>query len=134
MLLVDGRTDQLAFNRVQLGQLMQRDPSMVAPLWIIDPQAGTTSPHGQIAVYGRATTAGEQVFWQVSRADVKGEKTAPLASGHVDAAGAGPAQGQFRFTVNLPPGKYVVRVFSSDPGPGDASAAAWDSKDVTVEP
>jgi hypothetical protein len=134
MLLVDGRTDQLAFNRVQLGQLMQRDPSMVAPMWIIDPQAGTTSAHGQLAVYGRTTTPGEQVFWQVSRAEVKGEKAAPLASGHVDAAGAGPTQGQFRFSVNLPAGKYVLRVFPSDPGTGDTAASAWDSKDVTVGP
>jgi hypothetical protein len=133
MLLVDGRTDQLAFNRVQLGQLMQRDPSMVAPMWIIDPQAGTTSPHGQLAVYGRTTNPGAQVFWQVSRADVKADKTA-LASGHVDSAATGPNQGQFRFAVNLPAGKYILRVFPSDPGMGDATAAAWDAKEVTVTP
>lgn len=134
MLLVDGRTDQLAFNRVQLGQLMQRDPSMVAPMWIIDPQAGTTSHAGQLAVYGRTTSPGTQVFWQVSRADVKGEKSSPVASGRTDSAGPGPNVGQFHFSVNLPAGKYVLRVFSSDPGTGDAAAAAWDSKDVTVAP
>ncbi|WP_422933159.1 GerMN domain-containing protein [Sinomonas sp. P47F7] len=135
MLLVDGRTDQLAFNRVKLGQLMQRDPAMVAPMWIIDPQAGLESAHGQLAVYGRSTSPGADVYWQVSRADVKTDKGTPYLSGHVVASQAADASaGQIRFTINLPAGKYVLRLFPSDPGPGDASALAWDSKDFTVTP
>jgi hypothetical protein len=117
---------------VQLGQLMQRDPAMVAPMWIIDPQAGTASPHGQLPVFGRSTTPGSDVFWQVSRADLKTDKTPPLVSGHTTSAADGANQGQFRFSVSLPPGKYVLRIFPSDPGTGDTAALAWDSKDVTV--
>ncbi|MEA5455320.1 GerMN domain-containing protein [Sinomonas sp. JGH33] len=134
MLLVDGRTDQLAFNRVQLGQLMQRDPAMVASMWIIDPQAGTESAHSQIAVFGRATAPGAEVYWQISHADVKGDKSSPYVSGHVSSSGADATQGQFRFSVNLPAGKYVLRIFPNDPGTGDPTSLAWDSKEFTVTP
>ncbi|WP_138442717.1 GerMN domain-containing protein [Sinomonas susongensis] len=132
MLLVDSRTDQLAFNRVQLGQLMQRDPAMVAPIWIIDPQAGTSSPHSQLTADGRTTSPGAAVYWQISRADVKTDKAPAIVSGHTTSVPSGQGQGQFRLAVSLPPGKYVLRVFPSDPGTGDAAALAWDSKDFTV--
>lgn len=134
MLLVDGRTDQLAFNRVRLGQPMQRDPAMVAPMWIIDPQAGVSSPNSQLSVYGRATTPGSTVFWQVARADVKTDKSTAFLSGQTTSSTADATSGQFRFTVSLPAGKYVLRIFPVDPGPGDAAALAWDSKEVTVTP
>ncbi|NUP75019.1 MAG: GerMN domain-containing protein [Sinomonas sp.] len=134
MLLVDGRTDQLAFNRVQLGQPMQRDPSMVAPMWIIDPQAGAETPQGQLSVYGRTTAPGSEVYWQVARADVKTDKNSPYLSGHLTSARTDATAGQFRFAVSLPAGKYILRVFPNDPGVGDASAAAWDSKEFTVTP
>ncbi|MDQ4501102.1 GerMN domain-containing protein [Sinomonas sp. ASV322] len=134
MLLVDGRTDQLAFNRVQLGRLMQRDPAMVASMWIIDPQGGTESPHGQIAVFGRVTMPGAEVFWQIARADVKGDKSSPYVSGHVSSSRTDATQGQFRFNVNLPAGKYVLRLFPNDPGAGDPTVLAWDSKEFTITP
>jgi spore germination protein GerM len=132
MLLVDGRTSQLAFERVQLGQLMQRDPSMTAPAWIIDPQEGTATD-GQLKVFGRSTRTGQELGWQVLRKEAQGKASVYL-SGTVAPTAATGAAGEFTFTVTLPPGDYEIRVLPSE----DASAApnagntAWDSKNVKV--
>jgi hypothetical protein len=134
MLLVDGRTSQLAFNRVQLGQLMQRDPAMVAPVWIIDPQENTEVANGALKVFGRATEPGKAFAWQILRHDGQGARSVYL-SGTVTAGNQAGHLGEFTFTVNLPPGDYEVRILP----PEDASAAptsgtsAWDSKGITVK-
>jgi spore germination protein GerM len=132
MLLVDGRTSQLAFQRVQLGQLMQRDPSMIAPVWIIDPQEGTQLK-GSVKVFGRATLPDRQFAWQVLRHDAQGNRSV-YVSGRV-ASGNSPGHvGEFTFSVNLPPGDYEVRILPADDAsaPATASTSAWDSKAVTV--
>ncbi|GAA2197270.1 GerMN domain-containing protein [Sinomonas flava] len=134
MLLVDGHTSQLAFERVQLGQLMQRDPSMLAPAWIIDPQEGV-GLDGPLKVFGRSTRADQELGWQVLRRDSPGKSSVYL-SGTVAPGTQSSRPGEFTFTVNLPPGDYEVRVLpkeeaSAVPNTGNT---AWDSKDVHVGP
>ncbi|BCT76301.1 hypothetical protein SCMU_21430 [Sinomonas cyclohexanicum] len=134
MLLVDGKTSQLAFDRVQLGQLMLRDPSMVAPVWIIDPQEGAELAGGTLKVFGRATGPDKAFAWQILRHDAQGAKSLYI-SGTVTSGNQAGHIGEFTFTVNLPPGDYEVRILPAD----DAAAAvtsgtsAWDSKAFTVK-
>ena len=42
VVLVDGHTDYVAFGHVRLGAPTSRSAGMVAPVWIIDPQEGTS--------------------------------------------------------------------------------------------
>lgn len=133
MLLVDGRTSQLAFERVQLGQLMQRDPSMVAPAWIIDPQESTEIT-GALKVFGRSTEPDRAFAWQILRRDAQGTKSG-YVSGAVTSGNAPGHVGEFTFSVNLPPGDYELRILpSNDPSaPATSSTSAWDSKAFSVK-
>ncbi|MDQ0261277.1 GerMN domain-containing protein [Sinomonas atrocyanea] len=132
MLLVDGRTSQLAFSRVQLGQLMQRDPSMIAPVWIIDPQEGTQLK-GALKVFGRATQPDRPFAWQVLRHDAQGNRSV-YVSGNITSGHEPGHVGEFTFSVNLPPGDYEVRILPADDASPSAasSTAAWDSKSFTI--
>lgn len=132
MLLVDGRTSQLAFDRVQLGQLMQRDPSMVAPAWIIDPQEGTQVA-GAVKVFGRATSPDKAFAWQILHREAQGAKSS-YVSGTVTSGNLPGHVGEFTFSVNLPAGDYEIRILPSDDAspPASAKTSAWDSKDFTV--
>lgn len=132
MLLVDGRTSQLAFERVQLGQLMRRDPSMVAPVWIIDPQEGDKLK-GSLKVFGRATAPDKPFAWQILRHDAQGNRSV-YVSGNLTSGNATGHLGEFTFSVNLPPGDYEVRILPAEDAspPATSSTAAWDSKSFTI--
>lgn len=132
MLLVDGRTSQLAFQRVQLGQLMQRDPSMIAPVWIIDPQEGSRLK-GSLKVFGRATQPDKPFAWQVLLHDAQGNRSVYVSGTVTSGHDAGHA-GEFTFAVNLPPGDYEVRILPAEDASPSAtsSTSAWDSKSFTV--
>ena len=56
VVLVDGHTDYVAFNHVRLGSPTSRGVGMVAPVWIIDPQEGTSVADGAVKIYGRSTS------------------------------------------------------------------------------
>ena len=133
MLLVDGRTSQLAFDRVQLGQLMQRDPSMVAPVWIIDPQEGTQLT-GALKVFGRGNVPGTAYAWQILHHDAQGTKST-YVSGTVTSGSQPGHLGEFTFSVNLPAGDYEVRILPADDAsaPPTAGTSAWDSKSFTIK-
>ncbi|GAB3285445.1 hypothetical protein GCM10027449_30540 [Sinomonas notoginsengisoli] len=133
MLLVDGRTSQLAFQRVQLGQLMQRDPTMVAPVWIIDPQEASEVT-GALKVFGRATAPDRPFAWQILRREGQGTKSS-YVSGSVSSGSAPGHVGEFTFSVNLPPGDYELRILPSDDpsAPVTSSTSAWDSRIFTVK-
>lgn len=134
MLLVDGRTSQLAFERVQLGQLMQRDASMAAPGWIIDPQENTQLD-GQLKVFGRAVPGGTPLAWQVLKRDATGSKSVYL-SGSI-ASGQEPGKpGEFTFAANLEDGDYELRILpaADAAAPANAGSSAWDTKAFRIGP
>ena len=134
MLLVDGRTSQLAFERVQLGQLMQRDASMAAPGWIIDPQEDTRLD-GQLKVFGRAVPGGTPLAWQVLKRDAAGSKTV-YVSGNVTSGQEPGKPGEFTFAVNLEDGEYEVRILPAEEAaaPASAGSSAWDTKAFRIGP
>jgi hypothetical protein len=108
-ILVDGHTDYMAFNHVQLGSLMARTAGLVAPVWIIDPQENVEVADGSVKITGRSTAAGGKLRWQILRAEENGNK-APFLTGETTAA-ADPAQaGVFTLALTLPAGDYELRV------------------------
>jgi hypothetical protein len=108
-ILVDGHTDYMAFNHVQLGSPMARTAGLVAPVWIIDPQEDVEVADGSVKITGRSTTAGGKLRWQILRSEENGNKT-PFLTGETTAA-ADPAQGGvFTLALTLPAGDYELRV------------------------
>lgn len=127
-ILVDGHTDYMAFGQVKLGDSMVRDATMVAPVWIIDPQEDLTLPAGPAKFSGRSTDSSKKLHWQIFRENPSGEKTSYL-SGQTTASTAPGQSGAFNFTVGLGAGRYELRV--SMVGPGDADVAT-DTRSFSV--
>ncbi|BCW48578.1 hypothetical protein [Arthrobacter sp. StoSoilB13] len=121
VILVEGHTDFMAFGQVRLGQPMARDASLVAPLWIIDPQEDTSLPAGAVKFNGRSTDSSKPVSWQILRDNGSGEKTS-LLTGQTKATGEPGQFGVFSFSATLKPGKYELRVTQvQDSGQADTS-------------
>lgn len=108
-ILVDGHTDYVAFDHIQLGDLMTRGAGMVAPVWIIDPQENVEIADGSVKITGRSTLAGSKLRWQIQRAEQDGNKV-PFLTGETTAS-AQPGQGGiFTLALTLPSGDYELRV------------------------
>ncbi|BCW06581.1 hypothetical protein NtRootA1_27190 [Arthrobacter sp. NtRootA1] len=130
VILVDGHTDFMAFGQVRLGQPMARDASLVAPLWIIDPQEDTSLPAGAVKFNGRSTDSSKPVSWQILRDNGNGEK-ASLLTGQTKATGEPGQFGVFSFSATLKPGKYELRV-SQVQDSGQADTSTMDTRLFSV--
>lgn len=108
-ILVDGHTDYVAFDHVQLGELMGRAAGMVAPVWIIDPQENTEVPGGSVKITGRSTLAGGKLRWQILRAEENGTK-APFLTGETTAATEPGQAGLFTLALTLPAGDFELKM------------------------
>ncbi|GAP55728.1 hypothetical protein AHiyo6_22930 [Arthrobacter sp. Hiyo6] len=131
VILVDGHTDYLAFNRVRLGTPMSRSAGMVAPVWIIDPQEGTQVADGSVKVSGRSIVPGGKLRWKILRVDGSADKS-PYLSGDMTASSDASQSGLFSLTVNLGPGNYEVRVWQIDPSRNDTELNV-DSRGFSVK-
>jgi spore germination protein GerM len=130
VILVDGHTDFMAFGQVRLGQPMARDASLVAPLWIIDPQEDTSLPAGSVKFNGRSTDSSKPVSWQILQDNGSGEKTS-LLTGQTKATGEPGQFGVFSFSATLKPGKYELRVAQVQDS-GQANASTTDTRLFSV--
>ena len=113
VVLVDGHTDYVAFDHVRLGAPTSRSAGMVAPVWIIDPQEGTSVADGSVKISGRSTVPGAKLRWEVVKVDADNAKTAYL-TGSATASADAAKHGLFALSVNLGPGRYEVRVSQVD--------------------
>jgi spore germination protein GerM len=113
VILVDGHPDYMAFGQVKLGQPMARDASLVAPVWIIDPQEDVTVPPGAVKFNGRSTDSSKTIAWQILRDNGKAEKTG-LLNGQAKPTGEPGQYGVFTFSATLKAGKYELRVSQVD--------------------
>jgi len=113
VVLVDGHTDYVAFDHVRLGAPTSRSAGMVAPVWIIDPQEGTSMADGSVKISGRSTVPGAKLRWEVLKVDADNAKTAYL-TGSATASADAAKYGVFTLSVNLGAGRYEVRVSQVD--------------------
>ncbi|MDQ0756366.1 GerMN domain-containing protein [Arthrobacter sp. B3I4] len=130
VILVDGHTDYVAFNRVRLGSPTSRSAGMVAPVWIIDPQEGTGLTEGTVKISGRSTVPGGKLRWEILRAD--GAARTPYLTGNVTAGADAAQPGLFNFSLNLGRGNYEVRVSQLDPE-GKVQDLYVDTRGFTVK-
>ena len=131
VILVDGHTDFMAFGQVRLGQPMSRDASLVAPLWIIDPQEDNALPPGAVKVNGRTTNSSLPVAWQILQDNGNGDR-ANLLTGQTKASGEAGQLGVFSFSATLKPGKYEVRVSQVDAS-GQTDESTTDTRLFRVQ-
>ena len=133
VVLVDGHTDYVAFNHVRLGEPTSRSAGMVAPVWIIDPQEGTSVADGSVKISGRSTVPGGKLRWAILKVDGDGDnaKTAYL-NGNATASADSTQSGLFALSVNLAPGNYEVRVSQVDPS-DSAKEVFQDTRGFTVK-
>ena len=129
VVLVDGHTDYVAFNRVRLGSPTARSAGMVAPVWIIDPQEGTSLADGTVRISGRSSVPGGKLRWEIQRVD--GTSKTPYLNGTVTASADAAQSGLFNLALNLGPGNYEARVSQPDPG-SNARDLFVDTRGFTV--
>jgi spore germination protein GerM len=129
--LVDGHTGYNAFGHVSLNNPQTRDPSLLAPVWIIDPGNGSTYHGLPLKVSGQGISPSGTLSWSLAEV-VDGKAGRVYQSGTVKIP-KGPDQlGPFSFNLVPPLGTYQISVFTSDPtAPG--GQAGVDSKVVTLE-
>lgn len=125
VLLVDGKAGYTAFGHEVLEGPQQRDPALMAPIWIIDPQEGdSTQP--ALTVQGTAVPEGGQLSWRVEPIVDGRPAGEAVARGYAELEASTGGPSLFRFTVELPAGEYSVSVFHG------TERANEDSKRVTV--
>ncbi|QCB98998.1 hypothetical protein E5206_12045 [Arthrobacter sp. PAMC25564] len=130
VVLVDGHTDYVAFNHVRLGSPTSRGVGMVAPVWIIDPQEGTSVDDGTVRITGRSTVPGGKLRWEILRVD--GSVKAPYLNGTAAAASDTAQSGVFNISASLGPGNYEVRVSQLEAG-NPAQDLNVDTRGFTVK-
>lgn len=130
VVLVDGHTDYVAFNHVRLGSPTARSVGMVAPVWIIDPQEGSSAQEGAVKVSGRSTAPGGKLRWEVLRID--GTIKTKYLDGEVTASAEAAQSGAFSVPLNLGPGSYEVRVSQLEAG-NPAADLNVDTRGFTVK-
>ncbi len=132
--LVEGKAGYDAWGAVRLGEPMTRDPSAVAPNWILDPAEGRRLAAGTIRVSGVGTAFEGTLAWEVAAGKGTPAPRKVVASG-VTQAGSGPKPEPFAFSVVLPPGTYTVTVFAPDMSDGESAEGPRqfpDSKTIVV--
>ena len=104
---------------------------MVAPVWIIDPQDGTSVAGGSVKISGRSIVQGGRLRWAILKVDGDNAKTAYL-NGNAKASADSAQSGLFTLSVNLGPGTYEVRVSQVDAS-DSAKEVFQDTRGFTVK-
>lgn len=138
-LLVDGQSGYRAFGHVELPELIDRDYSLRAPIWVIDPQQNTTVGSNRITIKGDGASFSGGNHWQIQElpnADSASTKVLDAAvlpvidGGPVPAGGPELGADAFLFERQLAPGNYRLSVWGQEAGSADRLAA--DTKDFSV--
>lgn len=128
VVLVDGAAGYRAFGEVDLDREWTRDNSVLAPVWIIDPQHDV-QVDGVLTVHGLAPTTEDAVQWRIDRLEDSGtaEAGAPVRTGSAEVRTDETVAGTYSFSETLPAGRYVITVSAPT-----RMGAPEDTKDVVV--
>ncbi len=121
VILVDGKAGFDGFGAVSLDGELRRDGSLVAPVWVIDPQHGDIRDPSTVVVSGTGTSGASSLSWRITSLDkLEGHASpdpgqrvpgATVKEGRVLLDSPAGSPGEFEFTVALPPGRYEIAVF-----------------------
>ena len=126
-LLIDGAAPGDLWGAVRWDEpVVRADPLDVRSLVQLDvPAEGEVFPIGGIAISGEAAVFEAHLPWRITAA------AAEVASGFTMTS-EGQRFAPFQFTVNLPPGDYVVQITEDDPSDGAAGTPMKDDRSFTV--
>ncbi|THJ67095.1 hypothetical protein E8P82_06570 [Arthrobacter echini] len=129
VVLVDGAADYSAFGAVELHGEWTRDTSVLAPVWIIDPQEQVEAGTDGLIVHGLAPADQGEAQWRIARVPETpdGGQDGSSAYFRDGTTEIGTDDGAYSFFVDLPPGRYEIIVSV----PSDGGMAA-DSKSVLI--
>lgn len=116
-ILVDGSSDFLAFGQIPLGKPFTRDVKLAAPLWIIDPQYGSSQAPGQVSFHGLTASFTGGEHWSIVRQPAKnksGGAGETIASGRLHTGGDSLDSNEFSFSYMLDPGEYTFNAWGVD--------------------
>ena len=130
-ILVDGETGYEAFDHISLDHDFGRDTTLAAPLWIIDPQFGTTQKAGQVTFNGVSAMFSGGEFWEITRRTESGDEDTVVASGALHTGGDALGHNEFSFSYVLAPGEYTFTAWGVDAQTGSRSGT--EAKDFTVK-
>ena len=112
--LVDGHTAYNAFGHVPLDRPLTRNPGFLAPVWVIDPDNGSTYKKLPLKVLGQGISPTGVLNWSLSRIH-NGAVGALYSSGTVTIPEGPNVLGEFSFNLVPPPGRYELAVYLTDP-------------------
>ena len=133
---VDGSSDFLAFGQIPLDQTFTRDATLAAPLWVIDPQAGSSVPAGKVDFRGLSASFSGGEFWEIRKRKpmhplkARSVSTEPVASGMLPPGDGSRATNEFSFSHELGAGEYTFTAWGVDAA--TEKRIALESKDFTV--
>ncbi|MFJ2620252.1 GerMN domain-containing protein [Glutamicibacter sp. NPDC087344] len=125
-ILVDGTANATVFGSYQLHDVYERDAEFMAPIWIIDPQFGSTTKAGAVKINGRTSGFDEGTFYSLESTTSDGEHT-PITSASRISAQSVESDGSFTLTTRLPAGSYTLSVWGQENG-SDARVAEVSSE------
>lgn len=109
-ILVDGVSNATVFEDFQLESEYQRDPSIVAPIWIIDPQNGTEATNGKVLLNGRAASFTDGLYYQLEKATESEDWAAQGEPMRIESNELA-EDGSFSRELDLPTGNYRLTLW-----------------------
>ena len=120
-ILVDGQPNSTVFGSYKLKDVYQREVDFMAPVWIIDPQYGSTRKSGALRIHGRTSQFSAGTYYSISESgSEQAARTMTISSKAIE------DDGSFAITTRLKPGSYTLKVWgqekSSDRRIGETSS------------
>ncbi|WP_313813775.1 GerMN domain-containing protein [Glutamicibacter sp.] len=106
-ILVDGQPNAVVFGDYTLQDSYQRDASFMAPLWIIDPQFGSTVDAGAVRIHGRTSDFTEGTYYSLESKNANGASKSVAGPTRLNPKSV-ESDGSFIMTKRLNPGKYTL--------------------------
>ena len=120
-LLVDGSTNATVFNDFRLESEYQRDASLMAPIWIIDPQNGVETASGTVKLNGRSISFSDGIYYQLEKGTASND-WAPIDEVERINPTEVAEDGSFTRDLSLAPGEYRITLWGQNSGSQDKIA------------
>lgn len=114
-ILVDGVSNATVFKDFGLAGEYQRDTSVVAPIWIIDPQNGAQASSGKVVLNARSISFTDGIYFQIEKA-TDSLDWAPVDQPSEIALTELAEDGSFSRELELSPGEYRVTLWGQNAG------------------
>lgn len=112
-ILVDGKANATVFGDYRLKDSYERNAKFMAPIWIIDPQFGTTLKEGTVKINGRTTDFDIGTFYSLQRKDADDKLTVITAQKQLN-PGQIKEDGSFSLSTHLSPGTYRLSFWGKE--------------------